>query len=134
MECLPCTQEKFSTTWPILSFTTYGPLFEFPQAVKPPANPATPGTPQLSGLVSVTGKPSAASTFVTPPNSWPRVLPNVVNPAWNSFTLVGDRTTILETIYCCEVVDRLVPCSGNDGVSVVSLVQPKRPNHCKRGF
>src|ERR1035437_2651955 len=65
---------------------------------------------------SIGPNPSGASTFVTPPNPWPRVLPNVVNPAWNSFTLVGDRTTILEPIYCCEVVDRLVPCSGNDEI------------------
>src|SRR6267378_3328761 len=131
MECLPCTREKLSTIWKILSLIAKGPFVWFPKALKPAPNPVMFGTPQLCGLVSVTGKFSSAFTFLIPASSWPIMLYSVVYPERNSFTLVGEKTRVLESMYCFELVNNVPPCRGNDGVTVFSSDQLKRPNHCE---
>src|SRR3989442_1251078 len=89
------------------------------------------GTPQLCEFDRVIGKLSSAFTFRFPANSWPMILKSVVYPARSSFTFVGEKTRMFDSMYCLELVSSVAPCNGRDGVMVFSSVQLKRPNHCE---
>src|SRR5215467_7443462 len=133
IECLPWFQEKLSNTWTILSLMTKGALELSPQLLRPLLM-LTAGTPQLWGISGVNGRPNAFTTSVFPLKTSATALNMVVYPKRNSFTLLGDKTQAFETMYCLEIVDRVSPCWGKVGLTVSSLVQPKRPNHCDLEF
>src|SRR5262249_49700819 len=105
-ECLPWIQEKLSSPWTILSFRRKGPLLSLPKGLRPRLNvaPPTAGIPQLCGSGVEKGSPNSATTLRFPLNSCALLLISVVYPKRNSFTLVGDRTRVLETMYCLDFV------------------------------
>src|SRR5262249_20831414 len=100
-ECLPWIQEKLSSPWTILSFRTKGPLVSLPTGLRPRLNvaPPTRGMPQLCGSGVENGSPNSATTLRTPLSSCALLLTSEVYPKRNSFTLVGDKTRALESMY-----------------------------------
>src|ERR1700730_8062515 len=133
IECLPWFHEKLSSTWVILSLMTKGALVLSPQLLSP-LPMVTAGTPQLCGTSGVKGSPNSFTTSRLPLKTSATALNIVVYPKRTSLTLLADKTQAFETMYCLEMVPRVCPCSGKSGVTVFSLVQPKRPNHCDRAF
>src|ERR1700676_4725451 len=133
MECLPWFHEKLSNTWVILSLMTKGALVLSPQLLSPLPK-VTAGTPQLWGTSGVNGSPNAFTTSVLPLKTSATALNIEVYPKRTSLTLLGDKTQAFETMYCLEMVPRVSPCWGRSGLTVSSLVQPKRPNHCDLEF